>query len=306
LNVSSPAISNTADVLLGGTGAAAAAIQVTPANLAFPTTGVGQTSSATTITVTNTGIATTLSNLALAVPAGFKLVNNTCAASLGPGASCTAGVEFAPTTAGAQTGNLTVTTSTLTTGASVPMQGMGFDFTLSVLGSSTQSVAGGQNAAYTLVLTPLNGSSGTFALVCNSLPASAICVFSPATETLTPGATGNVAVTISTGSAASLLRLKEPRGWGALPLVCGLLLLPLRWKNRRKALHGLFLLALVAVLAGGVASCAKSGGGTGGGAGGSGGSGGAAGTTPAGTYSVPVAVTSMGVSHSATLTLTVD
>jgi hypothetical protein len=186
------------------------------------------------------------------------------------------------------------------------MQGMGFDFTVSVTGSSTQSVAGGENAAYTLVLTPLNGSSGTFAFVCDSLPASAICVFSPATETLTPGATGNVAVTISTGSTTSLLRLKGPRGWGALPLVCGLLLLPLGWKSRRKALHGLALLMLLGALAGGVASCAKSGGGTGGGTGGSGGSGGLTGTTPAGTYSVPVTVTSTGVSHSATLTLTVD
>jgi hypothetical protein len=309
LNVSSPAISNTADVLLSGTGAAAAAIQVTPANLAFPTTGVGQTSSPITITVTNTGIATTLSNLALAVPAGFALANNTCAPSLGPGASCTAGVEFAPTSAGAQTGKLTVTTPTLTTGASAALQGMGFDFTVSVLGSSTQSVAGGQNAAYTLVLTPLNGSSGTFALVCDALPANAVCVFSPATETLTAGAIGNVAVTISTGSTTSLLRLKGRRGWGALPLVCGLLLLPLGWKSRRKALHGLFLLALVAVLAGGVASCVKSGGGTGSGTGGSGGSGGAAGTTPAGTYSVPVTVTSKvpaGVSHGTTLMLTVD
>jgi hypothetical protein len=306
LNVSSPTISNAAEVLLSGTGAAAAAIQVTPTTLAFPTTGVGQTSSPATVTVTNTGIATTLNNLALAVPAGFKLVNNTCGASLGPGASCTVGVEFAPTTAGAQTGNLTVSTSTLPTGASVPMQGMGFDFTVSVTGSSTQSVAGGENAAYTLVLTPLNGSSGTFAFVCDSLPASAICVFSPATETLTPGATGNVAVTISTGSTTSLLRLKGPRGWGALPLVCGLLLLPLGWKSRRKALHGLALLMLLGALAGGVASCAKSGGGTGGGTGGSGGSGGLTGTTPAGTYSVPVTVTSTGVSHSATLTLTVD
>jgi len=60
------------------------------------------------------------------------------------------------------------------------------------------------------------------------------------------------------------------------------------------------------VVVGGVASCASSGGGTGGGGGGSGGTGGGSGLTPDGTYSIPVTVTSNGVSHSATVTLTVD
>jgi len=54
---------------------------------------------------------------------------------------------------------------------------------------------------------------------------------------------------------------------------------------------------------GGVTSCAGSGGG---GGGGTGGSGGGSGYTPDGTYSIPVTVTANGVSHSATVTLTVD
>jgi hypothetical protein len=60
------------------------------------------------------------------------------------------------------------------------------------------------------------------------------------------------------------------------------------------------VVALLAVLAGGVTSCTAS----------SGGSGGisrtGSGITPAGTYSVPVTVQSNGVSHRTTLTLTVD
>jgi hypothetical protein len=309
LNVASITIASQANVTLSGSGAEADAIQVTPAAIAFATTGAGQTSSATTVTVTNTGIVTTPSNLALAVPAGFLLVNNTCAASLGPGISCTAGVEFAPTVAGAQTGTLTVSSSTLPVAASVPLQGMGFDFTVTWSGSSTQSVANGQNAIYTLVLTPLNGSSGAFTFACGALPANALCTFNPATEMLNSGVTGNVTVQVSTGSSTSASRLKGPGAWGVLPLVCGLLLLPLGWpaglhrwsSRRRKALHGTVLLMLLAILAGGIASCATSGGGTGGGDGSGG-----AGATPAGTYSVPVTVTSTGVSHSATLTLTVD
>jgi hypothetical protein len=217
--------------------------------------------------------------------------------------SCTVGVEFAPVAAGSQTGSLSVTTSTLATGASVPLSGMGFDFTVAVSGSGTQTVSGGQSASYTLVLTPLDGSSGTFSLACDSLPTDALCVFTPSGETLNAGVTGNVAVQISTGSTSGSARLRRPGLWTAVPVLCGLLLLPLGWKRRRRFFHATLLLVLLTLLAGGVVSCTSSGGGTGGGGGGGGGGGN---TTPAGTYAIPVTVTSIGVSHSATLTLTVD
>jgi len=303
LTVTSSTIANTATVSLSGTGALAAALQVSPSSLTFSATGVGLASSATTVTVTNSGTANALESLALAVPAGFQLVNNTCPAALGPGVSCTVGVEFAPVAAGSQTGSLSVTTSTLATGASVPLSGMGFDFTVAVSGSGTQTVSGGQSASYTLVLTPLDGSSGTFSLACDSLPTDALCVFTPSGETLNAGVTGNVAVQISTGSTSGSARLRRPGLWTAVPVLCGLLLLPLGWKRRRRFFHATLLLVLLTLLAGGVVSCTSSGGGTGGGGGGGGGGGN---TTPAGTYAIPVTVTSIGVSHSATLTLTVD
>jgi hypothetical protein len=304
LNVSSISVATQANVTLSGSGANASAILVTPATIAFAMTGAGQTSSATTVTVANSGTATTLNNLVLTVPAGFMLVNNTCAASLGPGVSCTVGVVFAPTVAGAQTGNLTVSSSTLQAGASVSLNGMGFDFTVTASGSSTQSAASGQNALYTLVLTPLSGSSGVFIFACDALPADALCTFNPTTETLSSGVIGNLTVQVSTGSSSAASRLKGPGPWGILPLVCGLLF-PIGWRRRRKLLDLVVLLMLVVILSGGIAGCAKSGGGTGGGGGG-GGSGGGSGFTRPGTYSIPVTVTSTGVSHSATLTLTVD
>jgi hypothetical protein len=78
-------------------------------------------------------------------------------------------------------------------------------------------------------------------------------------------------------------------------------LLPLGWKKGRLALRGAVLIGLLAILMGGVASCAGSGGGTGGTGVGVGGA-----NTAPGTYSIPVTVTSTGVSHNASLTLTVD
>ena len=171
----------------------------------------------------------------------------------------------------------------------------------------------GQQANYTLVLTPI-GASGTFTFACGTLPTDALCLFNPTSQTLSAGVQGNVLVEIST--TISQVRLERPKFgspelgkpgptrsgyWRALPLTCGLLLLPLAIRRRRKILQ---LAALLAVLACGISSCTSSGGGTSGG-GGSGGSGGSSGT-PTGTYTLPVTVTANGASHAADLVLTVD
>jgi hypothetical protein len=304
LSVSSASVATPATVLLSGAGGVGAAIQMAPTAIVFATTAPNAISSPATVTVTNTGVSASLSNLALAVTAGFQIVNNTCPTALAPGLSCTAGVEFAPTSAGAQTGTLTVTSSAVATGASVPLSGMSLDFTLTVIGSASQTVAAGQTADFTLVVTPLNGSGGTFTFACGTLPANALCLVNPVTETLN-GVTGNVMVQISTTAATGLLI--EPASWRILPLACGLILLPFGWRRRRKAL---LLVALLSILVGGISSCTSSGGGSGG-TGGESGSGG----TPAGTYSIPVSASANGVTRFVTdpttgaqqnLTLTVD
>ncbi len=164
LTASSPTIANTAMVQLAGTGTIPAGIQVTPSTLSFPTTGVGETSSPITITIANTGAIDALESLALAVPAGFRLSSNSCASTLAPETQCTAAVAFSPIAAGTQSGNLSVTTSTLAQGALVPLQGAGFDFTVSFSGSGSQTVTAGQAASYALVLAPLENSLGLLQL----------------------------------------------------------------------------------------------------------------------------------------------
>ena len=64
----------------------------------------------------------------------------------------------------------------------------------------------------------------------------------------------------------------------------------------------LLLVALAVFLAVGISGCTSSSGGTGGGPPG----GGNGSSTPPGTYTIPVAITSTGVSHAVNLTLTVD
>jgi hypothetical protein len=298
LTFTSTSVTTPATILLSGTGATGAAIAVTPGAIVFPTTGIGLVSSQTPVTVSNTGISQTLSNLTLAVSVGFVLVNNTCGATLGPGASCTAAVEFSPVSGGPQAGSLTVTSSTVSTGAAVPLSGTSLDFNLTISGSGTQTVAAGHTATYTLLITPLNGSQGTFEFLCGTLPANAVCTFNPATETLAGGVVGNVTVEISTGTVATLVRPKSPPDWRMAPLVCGLVLLPFGWRRRRKLL---MMLALLSILMPGVSSCTTSGGGTGGS-----GSNGSSSATPAGTYSISASAESSGVERTVLLTLTVE
>ena len=293
LTVSSAAVPAPSSVALIGSGG----VQVTPATISFPVTGAGTTSSATTITITNLGAASALTGLALTVPAGFQLTANTCASTLPAQASCTAGVEFAPTSAGQQSGSLTVTTNTVQA-APVALSGMGFDFNAAATGSASQTVASGQTAKYTIAISTLNGSQGSFSFQCPTLPALAVCAFSPATETVTASAEGNVSVGIATGQAGTAWNTGGEGPWHAVPLVCGVFLLPALWKRRKV----LTLAVLLVILAGGVSSCT----GSGGGGSGSGGSGASGSSTPAGTYTVPVTVSSTGVQHTVTLTLTVD
>jgi hypothetical protein len=282
-----------------------------PAQIAFPVVAAGQSSTAQPVTVTNSS-SYAISSVSLAAATPFSVTQNTCTGGVAAGANCTASVVFQPSAGGSASGALTVTSSSVATPATVPLSGTGFDFAVSITGPASQTVASGEQASFTMIVAPI-GSGGAFAFSCGTLPTNALCFFNPATQTLNAGVQGTVLVEISTGNGSTVRlekpdfakpnldrpssgRMALPR---ALPLACGLLLVPLAFFKRRK----LFLLiVLVAVFVGGVSSCTSSGGGTGGGSGGNGGGS----NTPPGTYTIPVSVTSMGISHSLNVTLTVD
>jgi hypothetical protein len=306
LTIISPTLTASASVSLSGTGGVPGSVQFQPSLLSFQQTGVGQLSSSSTVTITNPDSVTSLGSLALTVTPGFQLVSSTCPVTLAPGASCTAIVAFAPVSAGAQSGSLKVTSSALPTGSLLALSGMGFDFTLALSGSATQTITNGQIAYYTLdicgaegcTLTQTLGAQGVFTFQCGTLPSSSSCAFNPAGETVPTGVTGNVVVEIATGLTQTTARSSRSPAWPVLPLACGLVLLPFALARRRRAL---LLIALLGILTGGVSSCASS-------------SGGVStvppkngdGYTPPATYTIPVTATSNGVSHQVTLTLIVD
>ena len=299
LTVSASNASAPATVSLNGTGGVNGAVQITPSLVNFPMTGVGSNSSPITVTIANSSTAVELDNLRLSVSSGFKLGNTTCSQSLKAGGSCTAAISFAPTAAGAQNGALTLASDELAASATVPLSGMGFDFQATTSGASSQTVSSGQTANYLLSLANASGSTATFSLQCGSLPAYAACIFNPSGATVGASATGSVSLQITTSQTSSALRPVSIGGWQAIPPLCAIVLLPAARRGRRRWL--LPAVALAITLAAGLNGCSSSGGGGGGSPPPP-----VTHTTPAGTYSIPITVSSTGVQHTVTLTLVVD
>jgi hypothetical protein len=284
-------------VLLSGAGGAVGSSLLQPASLVFPITAIGVTSSAQTIAVTNTS-PVALTDLALTVSSGFQINATTCASPLAAGASCTVSISFAPSVSGSQAGTLTVSSSALATDVQAALTGTGFDFTVAI-GSAIQSIASGQTATFGLTLTPLGGVAAGFTYSCGTLPANTSCSFNPATTSAAANSTGSVLLSVVTGHAVTAtVRPPARSGWGPAIALCGVLLLPVAWCRRHRAL---LLVALLAILSGGATGCVASGGGTS-----SSGTSGSGSTTPAGTYTIVVTAKSNGASHDASLTLTVD
>ncbi|MBU6376227.1 MAG: choice-of-anchor D domain-containing protein, partial [Bdellovibrionales bacterium] len=91
-----------------------ASLSVSPSNLSFPVTRVGSTSSLT-LTLNHASGFPTASGISATFPAGFRYQNGTfpgtggnCSTSLSPGGSCTIAVEFAPTSPGSYSGEVTI------------------------------------------------------------------------------------------------------------------------------------------------------------------------------------------------------
>lgn len=112
-------------VSLTGTGTSsttAPAVTLTPTSLSFATLRVGNTSSAKTVTVRNTGNAA-LSVSSVATSGDFSETNN--CTTVNPGRTCAIRVKFHPTATGSRTGTVTITDNASNSPQSVPLTGTG-------------------------------------------------------------------------------------------------------------------------------------------------------------------------------------
>src|SRR5581483_1128982 len=195
-------------VTLTGTGVAPPGVSLSPTSLSFPATGLGLSAPAQTLTLTNNGgLPLHIANTVLS--SGFMIAASTCTPTLSPAASCILIVVFSPTTSGATFGTLTLTDDAPSGSQTTSLAGTGIDFSLTPNGATSATVASGSTATYPLLLTSLNGISGSGALACSGAPANSICAVNPTTANL--GGTSTLSVTVQTGqTTAELARPRSP------------------------------------------------------------------------------------------------
>ncbi len=163
-------------VSVSGTGVVATApnVNASPTSLAFGNVSVGTTSSALTITVSNTGTADATNMSYPAAPPKFTKGGTCSSATLAKGTSCTVTFTYTPT--GPITDNATYTITG--GGASLPisLSGTGVAAAAASLSASPTSLAfgsvtvGSTSAAQTVTLTNTGGQSATGLTIASGSP----------------------------------------------------------------------------------------------------------------------------------------
>ena len=284
------------------------AVALSPSNLSFPNQYVGTSGLPQTVTLTNTATTALTITSVTASPADFVPLSR-CGSSIAPGASCSIGVSFDPTTSGSRNGVVTVTDSASDSPQTAALAGTGQDFSLAPDSQSTATVSAGQAAHYTVTIVPGGGFNQTVVLACSGAPAQFTCSVSPSSVTLS-GSAATATVTVTTaGTLAGLMQTTGGPGksmfasWSVLSGTLGLATLTslAGWRRKRlpRLLYGLAFLCLLSIELT-ISACG------GGGSSSSSGGGGA----QAGTYNLTVTGTftsgSTNLTHKTNLTLVVQ
>jgi hypothetical protein len=313
LTVTDTAGTQTAD--LTGTGVLAPGFSPSVSTIPFGNQQVTVKSSAKSLTLTNNGTTgLTISDLGVSgTNAGdFAISANSCSGEIvAVNATCSISVTFTPSTAGVETAWLQFADNAPGSPQSVGLTGTGTDFSIDLVpgGSATATVPAGSPATYNLQVTPTSGFNGTVALVCTGAPPDSTCMPSEASATPNGNTSATFSVQVIT-MAASIVTPGVGRGWRPfdglriLPMVLmvalasTLLTFVSRFRGaaaqRRRAYVfaaplGFLVLAIILIGCGGSGSNRSQSGGT-----------------PTGNYTLTITGTSNGVSHSQTLTLTVN
>jgi hypothetical protein len=223
---------NTLTASLTGTGVPG--FTLTPASLSYGSLDVGASA---------TQFLTLTSNASgpVAVPVfgttGEYAVNTAaCGSAVAALASCQIGVTFLPTTTGAQSGTVGVTSNNpLYSGLTATLSGNGIDFSIS-LNPTSGSVVAGDGTSTTATLTPIAGFSAPLSLNCPMPVGAGVGVAAPScalsTATIEGGVAATAVVSFTTTSQYTVIGYGVSGGRGFLWLIAavsGWLL----WRRRR-------------------------------------------------------------------------
>jgi hypothetical protein len=119
----------------------APAVNLAPVSLSFADQAIATSSSAQSVTLTNTGSAA-LAISSIMASGDFGQTNN-CGTSVAAGNNCTISVTFTPTATGTRTGAVTITDNASGSAQAVPLSGTGAHYVaLSWTASTTSGVVG--------------------------------------------------------------------------------------------------------------------------------------------------------------------
>jgi Abnormal spindle-like microcephaly-assoc'd, ASPM-SPD-2-Hydin len=192
-------------VLLNGTGIAPPGVSLSPVStITFPATGVGVTAAPQTVTLTNNGgVALLVQDIVITGDFSIVADSSNCGSSVAVGAVCTMQIVFTPTVGGPRSGTLTVADNATSSPQILSLTGNGVDFTLNPNGSTSLTIANGENAVYPLLLSSAANVGGTATFTCTGAPANSTCNVTPASVAL--GSDTTVSVTVLTGVTATAL-----------------------------------------------------------------------------------------------------
>jgi hypothetical protein len=152
----------------GGGGGPSATLSTSPSSLTFGSTTVGATSTAQSVTVTNTGNAS--ASVTSIVASGDFAQTNTCGSSIAAGAGCTISVTFTPTASGTRTGSVTITSSAVNSPSSISLTGTGAASNTNLSLGKTMSASSSVNGAQTPNYANDNNTSSYWESANNAFP----------------------------------------------------------------------------------------------------------------------------------------
>ena len=196
--------SSTLSVPLSGTAVAAGSLTASPTSFSFASVQIG-TQQSQTETLKNTGGENLTISQASVSGAGYSYSGLTLPLTLAPNQSTTFGVAFAPTTAGASSGKLSITISGSSTSLDIALSGTGVTpatLTATPAGLTFTNITVGQNQSQTETVKNTGGVSATISRA--TVAGTGFSISGITTPvTLTPGQSASFSVIFTPPSAGN-------------------------------------------------------------------------------------------------------